>query len=488
MASRPTRRRRRRACSTSRRPPRTRPRPPSDVPAAAASPAADAAAKPGAAARPAKPAVELGHGPRRHAAVAPASATRRAAGARAARRPSTRRRRRRSGLDAGIAGTRGAARAAAPAPPGLPERRQPPAPDAVQMTAFSPDGAAAAAKPKPRDGPGRQRHRPAAGDRAASSTACDQPRARARPAGAARARAVAQAGGGLPLVLGPRHRDRSRGAHAGVRQRRDAGRAAAAGNGVRGGRHPGPAARARSRSRRCSRRQRARLAFYQQMRDSMRAANNQPELRQAEIRLADKQRLVDETNASLAKLVVRASEPGEVVETLAKVGMPVSANAPLVRVKGRMLHGEFELDAEEIAAAGKLGFCRVEVVGLGPRASNAEPAAPPATGGRHRLARRAGGAALRRLHASRSRAPSARSCASRCPTTWGWCPGSRCASRASATTPCFPSPPAAGQRRRRPPVGLDRRPRPAPPSGATSPSPTWPTTRWSATACASATR
>jgi hypothetical protein len=127
-------------------------------------------------------------------------------------------------------------------------------------------------------------------------------------------------------------------------------------------------------------RYRARLAFHQQMRDSMRAANNQAELRLAEIRLVEKQRLVEDTAVSLAQLVVRANEPGEVLETLAKVGTPVRANAPLVRVKGRMLHGQFELDAEEIATARQLGFCRVEVVGLGPRASNAaEPAAPTAT-------------------------------------------------------------------------------------------------------------
>jgi len=118
-------------------------------------------------------------------------------------------------------------------------------------------------------------------------------------------------------------------------------------------------------------RQRARVAFYEQMRDSMRAANNAAELRQAEIKLADKQRLVDESMAGLAKLVLRAREPGEIVETLAKVGTPVRANVPLMRVKGRMLHGEFALSEEEIASVGKIGFCRVEVVGLGPRASNA---------------------------------------------------------------------------------------------------------------------
>jgi hypothetical protein len=125
-------------------------------------------------------------------------------------------------------------------------------------------------------------------------------------------------------------------------------------------------------------RQRARLAFYQQMRESMRRANNQPELRQAEIKLADKQRLIDDAMAGLGKVVVRATEPGEVVETLAKVGTPVAARAPLLRVKGRMLHGEFALDGDDIARAGKLAFCRVEVVGLGPHASNAE--APAAAG------------------------------------------------------------------------------------------------------------
>jgi multidrug efflux pump subunit AcrA (membrane-fusion protein) len=119
-------------------------------------------------------------------------------------------------------------------------------------------------------------------------------------------------------------------------------------------------------------RARARVSFYQQMRESMRVAGNHIELRQAEIKLAEKQRLVDEAAAALAKLTVRASEPGEVVETMAKVGGYVRAGAPLVRVKGRVLHGEFALDQDDAAIARDLAFCRVEVVGLGPRASNAE--------------------------------------------------------------------------------------------------------------------
>jgi biotin carboxyl carrier protein len=118
---------------------------------------------------------------------------------------------------------------------------------------------------------------------------------------------------------------------------------------------------------------RSRLAFYGQMRESMRAAGNAPEARQAELRLAEKQRLVDETTTSLARVTLRANEPGEVVETLAKVGTLVKAGAPIARVKGKLLHGAFELDADELAASARLGFCRVEVIGLGPRASNSDP-------------------------------------------------------------------------------------------------------------------
>ncbi len=118
---------------------------------------------------------------------------------------------------------------------------------------------------------------------------------------------------------------------------------------------------------------RSRVAFYKQVQESMRAAGNQPELRQAELRLAEKRRLLDETQVALARLTLRASEPGELVETLAKVGTMVSARTPIARVKGRALHGSFAMDAEDGAVASGMDFCRVEVVGLGPHASNREP-------------------------------------------------------------------------------------------------------------------
>jgi hypothetical protein len=118
---------------------------------------------------------------------------------------------------------------------------------------------------------------------------------------------------------------------------------------------------------------RSRVGFYKQLRDSMHAAGNRAEERQAEVHLAEKEKLVEMALGGLTKYTVVASEPGEVVETLAKIGTPVVPGAPIARIKGRLLHGAFELDAEERAALAKMDFCRVEVVGLGPRAANDPP-------------------------------------------------------------------------------------------------------------------
>jgi hypothetical protein len=275
-----------------------------------------------------------------------------------------------------VSPTNGAA-PASPAPPGLPERRQPPTPDAVQMAAFSADGATAVTKAKPRTGRiisiivlllaiagiayglwSREHSRVPQAVRVRVMSP--------KPA------AVYRWFSGRGTVTDHEGRTLSFESPGTLAELLPPGTAFVAGDILGRLRAAQPIEALLSR-------QRARLAFYQQMRDSMRSANNQPELRQAEIKLADKQRLIDESIASLSKVVVRAREPGEVVETLAKVGKAVKANAPLVRVKGRMLHGEFELDAEEIARASKLGFCRVEVVGLGPRASNADVGAANGT-------------------------------------------------------------------------------------------------------------
>jgi len=267
--------------------------------------------------------------------------------------------------------------AAGPAPPGLSERRQPPAPDAVQMTSFAPDAGAAKAKKKSGAGPVIAIVLLLLVIAGVAYVFVNRERARV-PQAAARVRVLSPKPAAVYRWFSGRgtvtdHESRVMGFDSAgtLAELLPPGTSFGAGDIIGRLRAAQPIESLLAR-------QRARLAFYEQMRDSMRKANNLPELRQAEIKLGDKQRMLDEANASLAKVVVRATEPGEVVETLAKVGAPVAARAPLLRVKGRMLHGEFALDAEEIARAGSLNFCRVEVVGLGPRASNDEP---PAAGG-----------------------------------------------------------------------------------------------------------
>ena len=113
---------------------------------------------------------------------------------------------------------------------------------------------------------------------------------------------------------------------------------------------------------------RSRVAYNQQIRDSMKAANNLPEMRKAEIAIVEKQAKLDEAEAALDRLVIRATEPGEVVEVIAKRGSMVEANAPAVRVGSGQIHGEFFLNAKDADAAAHLGFCRVQIVGLPPAA------------------------------------------------------------------------------------------------------------------------
>ena len=96
---------------------------------------------------------------------------------------------------------------------------------------------------------------------------------------------------------------------------------------------------------------RSRLAFYEQVRESMTASGNAVEARQADLKRAEKQRLVEETSAALARMTLRSTQPGEVIETLAKVGSSVKPGAPVMRIKERILHGDFHLQSDELEAA-----------------------------------------------------------------------------------------------------------------------------------------
>jgi hypothetical protein len=126
---------------------------------------------------------------------------------------------------------------------------------------------------------------------------------------------------------------------------------------------------------------RSRVAYNQQIRDSMKAANNLTEMRKAEIAIVEKQAKLDEAEASLDRLVIRALEAGEVVEVIAKRGTIAEPNVPAVRVRSGQIHGEFILAAKDAEAAAHLGFCRVQIVGVSPAAADPRSAAADAGAG-----------------------------------------------------------------------------------------------------------
>jgi hypothetical protein len=105
----------------------------------------------------------------------------------------------------------------------------------------------------------------------------------------------------------------------------------------------------------------SKVAVFQQMRDSMKASGKTANLRDVEDKLAMHKKLADDVQASLAKLVIRAPEPGAIIETPVKVGTLVAAKAPVLKWRGRSLHGDFTMDEDDFAKAAKLAFCRVEV-------------------------------------------------------------------------------------------------------------------------------
>jgi hypothetical protein len=137
-------------------------------------------------------------------------------------------------------------------------------------------------------------------------------------------------------------------------------------------------------------RHRSRLLFYEQLRDSMRAAGDLPETRQAEIKIGLKAELLTEAEGLLAPRVIRAAEAGEVLEVLAKVGELAQPHIAAVKINPGRLRGEFTLAGADFETAAKLGFCRVEVIGQAPTASmavarrggetSAADSGPPSTG------------------------------------------------------------------------------------------------------------
>ena len=106
-----------------------------------------------------------------------------------------------------------------------------------------------------------------------------------------------------------------------------------------------------------------RLAYYEQRLEQMTKEGNRPEMRQAELKIAEKKKLIAEAEAGLSRQGVIASGAGEISAALVKPGEVVKAGAPAAKVKGTDWRAEFELSRDDAGAVRRLGFCRVEVAG-----------------------------------------------------------------------------------------------------------------------------
>jgi multidrug efflux pump subunit AcrA (membrane-fusion protein) len=107
----------------------------------------------------------------------------------------------------------------------------------------------------------------------------------------------------------------------------------------------------------------SRLAYYEQKRETMIQKENRAKLREAEIKIAEKKRLISEAQQSFAAHALLAAQPGEVAATLVSRGATVKAGDPVLRLKSSGYRAVFELSRADADRARQLGFCRVEVEG-----------------------------------------------------------------------------------------------------------------------------
>jgi multidrug efflux pump subunit AcrA (membrane-fusion protein) len=106
-----------------------------------------------------------------------------------------------------------------------------------------------------------------------------------------------------------------------------------------------------------------RLSYYEHRLETMTKDGNRPEMRQAELKIAEKKRLIAEAQQGLSRQGVLATIPGEIAEALVTPGATVKPGAPAVRIKGTDWRAEFELSREDADRVRHLGFCRVEISG-----------------------------------------------------------------------------------------------------------------------------
>ena len=107
---------------------------------------------------------------------------------------------------------------------------------------------------------------------------------------------------------------------------------------------------------------RARVAFFEQLRDSSRAAGNEAAARQAEANVAARTRELAAAQAALAELEIRPKAAGQIGQVLVERGTLVKAGAPAIRIRAAGPRATFPLPPDAQAKARALGFCRLETV------------------------------------------------------------------------------------------------------------------------------
>lgn len=102
-----------------------------------------------------------------------------------------------------------------------------------------------------------------------------------------------------------------------------------------------------------------RLAYYQQMLEAMTAEGNRSEARQAEIKLKEKQQLLDDAMSAYAQVAVVAPTEGVIGRHVAGLGEKVKPGDPVLALEAQQMRAVFRLSPEDVEQAQRLAFCRV---------------------------------------------------------------------------------------------------------------------------------
>ena len=108
---------------------------------------------------------------------------------------------------------------------------------------------------------------------------------------------------------------------------------------------------------------RQRLAHYERRLEKMTEQGNRAEIRQSEIKVAQKKRLIAQAQERLGKHAIVAAQSGEVADTLVELGTRVTPGQAVVRAKGSAYLAAFPFDKETAVKARQLGFCKVRIAG-----------------------------------------------------------------------------------------------------------------------------